>query len=247
MASLRELQRSFAAALREPARSCAVAPPANLAIYRNNSDYAFRAALDSSFPVVRRRVGEDYFRQLAHRYRERFPSRSGDLHWIGRDFAAFLAAELRGGDYEWLADLARLEWAREEAAVSVELEALGTAALGEFAPEQLERLVVGLQPSLRLISSPFPVLSVWFANQHENAPPVDQSLGSEQGLVRGRFDAVEVSRLAPDAFSYLSALSAGATLGEAMAATKVEGTRLTEILGLIFASNLVSSLTPRQD
>ena len=58
MASLLELQRAFAAALRDPRAICAVSPPANLAIYRNNAEYAFRHALEVAFPVVRRRVGD---------------------------------------------------------------------------------------------------------------------------------------------------------------------------------------------
>ena len=50
MASLRELQRSFAAALRDPSVACAVLPPANLAIYRNNASGGFPRALTLSFP-----------------------------------------------------------------------------------------------------------------------------------------------------------------------------------------------------
>ena len=70
MVSLLELQRSFAAALRDPTVDCAVTPAANLAIYRNNSALAFRGALEAGFPVVRARVGDDYFGQLVHHYRE---------------------------------------------------------------------------------------------------------------------------------------------------------------------------------
>jgi len=69
MDSLREMQRAFAAALRDPAVSCAVLPPANLAVYRNNGHITFREALEQTFPVVRRRVGDDYFRQLGAHYR----------------------------------------------------------------------------------------------------------------------------------------------------------------------------------
>src|SRR6478735_3703300 len=69
MASLRELQSTFAAAMRDPAVACAVVPQANLAIYRNNSAQTFRVALEGTFPVVLKRVGADYFRQLAARYR----------------------------------------------------------------------------------------------------------------------------------------------------------------------------------
>jgi hypothetical protein len=245
VASLRELQRSFAAALRDPDAPCVVRPPANLAIYRNNTAAAFRSALEIGFPVLRRRVGDDYFRQLAHHYQERFPSRSGDLHWVGRDFAEFLQSHLAGGDYAWLADLARLEWARECAAIENVAPAVGPAALSEIASAELEHVVFGLQPSLRLVESPYPVFSVWLANQVENAPPVDQSTGGECGMVRARPDGVEISILAPDLFSYLSALAAGATLGVAMARANLDGPRLTQVLGYLFSEELVRGVALR--
>ncbi len=253
MASLLELQRSFGAALRggadsatvdDAARACGLEPPANLSIYRHNSDHAFRSALEIGFPVLRRRVGDDYFRQLAHHYRVACPSRSGDLHWAGQDFSVFLAEHLRGGDYAWLADLARLEWGREAAAVCAELPALGADALRKYPAEMLEHLTFTLQPSLRLVESPFPVFSVWFANQGENASPVDQSAGRECGMIRLRSNSMEVTRLAPDLFSCMDSLVHGATLGEAVTAANVGESRLIEVLGFLFSSSLVSSLTP---
>lgn len=243
MASLRELQRSFAAALRDPAAECPVRPAARMAIYRGNSVANFRAALASTFPVLRRRVGDDYFTQLAHQYRERFPSRSGDLHWVGRDFSTFLAAQLGGGDYAWLADLAALEWARQSAAVESVVPGVDAAVLGEFAPELLEHVRFAVQPSLRLLESPYPVFSVWLANQSDNAPPVDQSVGAECGLARARDDGVEVARLAPDLFSYLSALAGGTTLGEAAAGAPGGEARLTQVLGYLFREGLVTGVT----
>jgi hypothetical protein len=253
MASLRDIQDSFADALRagadaaaieRAAHTCELTPAENFSIYRHNTQHAFHATLGLSFPVLQRRVGSDYFRQLAHRYRERCPSRSGDLHWVGRGFAEFLADHLRDGEYAWLADLARLEWAREAASVSVEHAAIGADTLASIAPEALEHVVFTLQPSLTLIASPFPVFSVWFANQADTAPPVDQSLGDERGMVRIRADRVEVARLAPDLFSFLSALTTGATLGEAMTAANADERRLTEMLAFVFNSSLVSSIAP---
>jgi hypothetical protein len=243
VASLRELQRSFAAALREPGAACAVRPVANLGIYRNNTDHSFRSALELGFPVLRRRVGDDYFRQLVHEYRGRFPSRSGDLHWVGRDFAAFLDTHLAGGDYHWLADLARLEWARESAAIGIVADAVGAEALAALPAEQLEHAVFALQPSLQLVESPYPVFSVWLANQAENAPSVDQSRGSECGLARARPDGVEIAVLEPDLFSYLSALAAGRTLGEAMTHAGLDGPRLTQVLGFLFSEGLVTTVS----
>ena len=178
---------SFAAALRDPAVACAVLPPANLAIYRNNASSTFRTALELTFPVVRRRVGDDYFRQLARHYRQRFPSRSGDLHWVGPRLRGLPRRLSAGGEYAWLADLARLEWSRAEClGRRRSCRRLGVDALARFAAARLEHLVFGLQPSLQLHRFAIPVFTVWLANQVENAPPVDQSLGSEQGMVRAR-------------------------------------------------------------
>jgi len=243
MASLRELQHSFAAALRDPTVACAVSPPANLAIYRNNARAAFVSALELTFPVIRRRVGDDYFRQLATRYREQSPSRSGDLHWAGRDFPAFLDEHLRGGDYAWLADLARIEWSRTECSVAVPLPALSATALARFAAHDFEHLLFGLQPTLKLLSSSYPVFSVWLANQAENAPPVDQSLGPESGMVLSRTDHTEVRHINERMFSFLSALHSGLPLGESMSRAHLEVEALTGALEFVFAEGLVSSLT----
>ena len=85
MASLRDLQAGFAAALRVEVHAAAGAgsdaaarsfveeivggtfePRERLQVYRNNSRVMFDGALERTYPVLQRRVGEDYFRQLAH-------------------------------------------------------------------------------------------------------------------------------------------------------------------------------------
>jgi hypothetical protein len=239
VASLRDLQASFAAALRDPATACAVQPIENLSIYRNNAAIAFRTALECSFPVLRKRVGDDYFRQLATQYREKYPSRSGDLHWVGRDFAEYLADHLHGSEYAWLADLARLEWSREQASVAAVQAAIGADVLARFAADDLERLVFTLQPSLRLQASDFPIFTIWVANQTENAPPVDQCMVNECGLVRARLNGPEIRKLEPDVFSYLSALAAGAPLGEAIAAAGLDQDGVLKALSFVFHEGLV--------
>jgi hypothetical protein len=243
VASLRELQASFAAALRDESAACAVLPRENLSIYRNNAAISFRNALALSFPALRRRVGDDYFRQLAMRYRQHHPSRSGDLHWVGKGFAAFLAEDLQGSEYAWLADLARLEWSREQAAVATTRAAISVDALARFGPEQLEHLVFSLQPSLELHASDFPIFTIWAANQVENAPPVDQSMPGECGLVRARIDGVEVRPLSPGVFSYISALAAGAPLGEAVAIAGLDQSALVHALGFVFQEALICAVT----
>jgi hypothetical protein len=243
MASLRDLQYSFAAALRDPDAPCAVTPAANLGVYRNHGETQFRGVLAISFPVLRRRVGEDYFRQLAHHYRRSHPSRSGDLQWIGQHFAGFLASHLEGTGYAWLADLARLEWLRELASISSHRPPLTADTLGRYAPDQLERLVFTLQPSLGLLRSDFPVFSVWVANQGADAPPMDQSRGREQGLVQAGRNDIEVRTVEPAIFSWLSALAQGLNLGDAVAAAGLDEQGLLSALQASFAAELVCEVS----
>jgi hypothetical protein len=242
LASLRELQRSFAGALREPDAACPVAPAANLSVYRNNLAIGFRSALGNSFPVVHKRVGEDYFRQLASQYRARFPSRSGDLQWVGRHFPAFLREHLAGSDYAWLADLAQLEWARELASVARVDAVLTADVLAKFPAEGLEHLVFTMQPSLSLVASDFPIFTVWHANQLENAPPVDQSAGEERGMVLSRIDGIDVRVLGATLFSYICALARGAPLGEAVTVAGFDQAALVSGLGFVFSEGLVCSV-----
>lgn len=240
MASLREQQRAFAAALRDPQAACPVAPSRNLSIYRNNSAIAFRGALERSFPAILRRVGVDYFRQLCAHYRERFPSRSGDLHFAGQHFAEFLAGHL-ADDYAWLADLARIEWAREQASVAAELPPLPVSALAGHDGESLERLVFGLQPSLHLVASPFPVFTVWERNHSGNVTPVDQSMGGEVGLIRIRSDTPQIRRLELPVFTFLTSLREGTTLGEAVSRAALDESGLAQALRFAFGEELVVS------
>lgn len=246
MASLRELQHAFGAALRVDDAVPPVTPAGNFSIYRNNATLQFRGALEATFPVLRRRVGDEYFAQLATEYRALHPSRSGDLHWVGRDFAEFLAGHL-DDDYVWLADLARLEWARECAALDADAPSIAADRLATIPPESLEHVTFSLQPSLKLVASAFPVFSVWLANQDDNATPVDQSRGPEAGMVLSRPNGVEVARLAPDLFSYLSALAAGQSLGGALTDSGLPEDRLAAVLGHLFEENLICALHAPDD
>ena len=116
MASLRELQRSFAAALRDPdagLRRCGPRP--NLAIYRNNAAINFRAALELELSrccagASATTISASSRITTANVFRPAAATCTGS----GATFPGSSPTHLAGGDYAWLADLARLEWAREE-------------------------------------------------------------------------------------------------------------------------------------
>jgi hypothetical protein len=107
-------------------------------------------------------------------------------------------------------------------------------------------VIFGFQSSLRLQASFYPIFSVWQANQIDNAPPVDQSLAEECGLVHLHRECAEVRKLDRPLFSFLSALFGGATLGDAMTKADLDEGALTDALAFLFNEGLVSSVTPRE-
>jgi hypothetical protein len=250
VASLPEVQARFAAALRgerglleADVVDDGIEAAARLAIYRNNARAMFEGALERTYPVLRRRVGEDYFRQLARGYRERFPSRSGDLHWVGEHFAGYLAEAESGTGYEWLAELAELEWACECAFVAAREEPVEPQALARLAPDDLARARLRLQPSLRCVASSFPVLEVWHANQPgADGHAVDFSRGGQCALVYCGADGLELAEVPSAALEFTRLLQAGTSLGAAVDESGLELAELPGVLARLFSSGLVTGV-----
>ena len=253
--SLAELQVVFAAALAARGVDAAgdelagfvvddgLPPAARVQVYRNNVRALFTGALERTFPVLKRRVGDAYFQRLAVEYRAEYPSRSGDLHWVGEAFPAWLAARFAGTDFAWLGDLARLEWACEESLLAAGRQALGAESLARVAPEQLADVGLALQPGLRLVSSRFPIWSVWQANQPD-APgdPVDPALGPQHVVVACSGDGLVLHSISEDRFLFIATLAAGGALGQALETSALDVERLPGVLAWLFGEGLVTAL-----
>jgi hypothetical protein len=252
MPSLPEIQARFAAALRGNETSIAadingdgLEPAGRLRIYQNNSRAMFNGSMERSFPVLRRRVGDDYFRKLTHDYRTRHPSRSGDLHWVGQHFPAYLADTQAGSPYEWLAELAALEWACETALVAASRPPMGLESLSGLDPATIGQACLELQPSLCCISSSFPVLDVWRANQPDgDGRPVDLSKGAQCVLVSCGAAGLELREVQAAALEFTRLLQEGATLGDALERSGLPVESLVDTLGLLFTAGLVTGLRP---
>lgn len=133
------------------------------AVYRASYQVNLGQALRDTYPVVNRLVGEDYFGQVARAYLRTYPSRSGDIHEFGADFATFLAARDSAEDLSYLTDVARLEWLAHQAFHAADAEPLTLSGLAELPLEACADLC--LLPCVRLMRSEFPVHRIWQVNQ----------------------------------------------------------------------------------
>ncbi|MFO1503486.1 MAG: DNA-binding domain-containing protein [Steroidobacteraceae bacterium] len=223
MPSLRELQLAFASSVLGDDARCmqglvleaGFSTEERLRIYRNNARIGFHGALVAAFPVIAQLGGADWFESVALRYQRRHPSRCGDLQYVGERFAQFLQSDLSGSGYEWIAEVARLEWAYQEVLVARDDPALQVSELASLTPEQQEWLSLVPRADVRLVSSPVPVLAIWKAHQ-----PGGDSHFSLEGppshvLVARRSDHVEMRELPSDQALLLEALNRGDLLAEA--------------------------------
>lgn len=226
MPSLHETQTAFLGALHD-STSCidrlvvenGLAAERRVAIYRNNVREGFLSALRATYPVVAQLAGDDWFHQRVDVYRARFPSRSGNLHYAGKDFPSFLYGQLRGGSYEYFADVARFEWAYQEVLIAAEHSSFDIAALGNVAPEHYASLVFATHPAARLVASNYPLLAIWKAHQPLSptaSEPLCLDSGPSRVLLIRRDDHVEMRELCEADCALLQALMSGATLGDAV-------------------------------
>jgi len=159
--SLAELQADFAAALADPTLPAPAGSGRRFDAHRNNRAVSLIEALEASFPVVRRLVGNDFFRAAAKAYIRRHPPRTPVLLLYGETFGAFLEGFEPARGVAYLGDVARLEWARLNAFHAADAEPLSLARLAEVPQERLADLRFTLHPSLQLLASRWPVASLW--------------------------------------------------------------------------------------
>jgi hypothetical protein len=229
MPSLRELQRAFSAAAIFSDAAAATSlgivarglkPEARIDIYRANVLGNYRRALTATYPVVKRLVGAPFFDAASDHFVRGHPSTRGDINRYGADFAQFLESYAPARDLKYLPDVARLEWAIDQANIAGDAMPFDLAALAGVPAELHGGLRFSLHPSAQWIVSMFPILHIWQANEPEGNTDehIDLDEGSETLLVLRRppgVGGISIERIPRAEQLLLTLLAAGRTLEEA--------------------------------
>jgi hypothetical protein len=227
MPSLRELQRGFAAAtvFGDEASiaplgivAAELSPSARIGIYRNNVLGNYRKVMAATYPVVRRLVGAAFFDAAIEAFVRAHPSPRGDVNRYGGDLARFLATYSPARELAYLPDVARLEWAIDQANIAADAAALDLALLAAVPEEGLGALRFALHPSAQLVASAYPIFHIWQVNQPDRAGDerVDLGEGGDALLIARGATEVTIERLTPGAHAFLLALARNLKLAEAV-------------------------------
>lgn len=145
------------------------------AVYRNNVVVSLIDALAVNFPVVQHLVGEVFFRAMAREFVSQFPPKTPVMAFYGEDFADFIMAFPPAASIAYLADIAKLEYAIQLSRHSADSSPLATAKLLHLIEDHQAMASTGLKlaASAEVITSTFPIASIWYA--HQGKPPFDLS------------------------------------------------------------------------
>ncbi|MEM7025291.1 MAG: DNA-binding domain-containing protein [Pseudomonadota bacterium] len=259
MPKLADSQAAFARALAEPSDpapfdvrrpggiTANVAQTKRFDVYRNNVTVTAIDALGDTFPAVRALVGDDFFRATARAYLDQSPPRSPLLFRYGATFGDFLEAFPPAARVPYLGDVARLEFARLQAYHAADVLPIAISTLGEMPPDQVANAVLETHPSVSLIRSAFPVVSLWGASSGlTSSDQVDIGRAEDALTVRPGLN-VESRILPAGGGPFLAALLDGKTLGEAAAtaAAAVPDFDLSaHLTGLFEAGTFVRAILP---
>jgi len=225
MPALPELQAAFLRAMFGPDEpelletivGDGLLPAARLQIYRHHVLTSLTDVLQATFPVVCRLVDERFFRYAADAYIRQHPPEAPCLFEYGAHFPAFLAAFPPCRNLEYLADVARLEWAMHTALHAEVHGHLDPAALGGLAPHDVAQLTFQFDPSVTLLDSPWPIDQIWRMHQAsaEMHAPVELNEGGVSLEIRRWEDDVGFRRLAPAIYTFRTTLATGHALARA--------------------------------
>ncbi len=225
MSALREFQMSFKGYLTGSGEEAAIIAERFIAngfadnadIYRNNVRHAHVGALSAIYPAIRALVGDDYFDGLAARYANASPPVSAVLAGYGAGFADHLGSRPELSQVPFLPDVARLEWAMNEA--------FHAHSSFSFAPEQAAQFFadgageLDLVASTRLLTLDHAALEIRSAALEGDAETIAALVPGRQHLAVFRVaGTVRAEPLSSGEFAFLRGLSVGGPLDSAIAA-----------------------------
>ncbi len=184
-------------------------------VYRNNVIGGLMNAVTAKYPVVRKLLGDDSFHGVVRLYVTAEPPKSPILLEYGKSFPQFIRSVGHGAAAEYLATIAELEAARVRAYHAADAKPIGKSAFASLSPDQLAELTINLHPSVVLLNSRFPFVSIWESNYYGDTNDI-QKWAPESALIARPYLQVVVWRLSDGDYEFLNALSQGRTVASAI-------------------------------
>ncbi len=187
-----------------------------LDIYYNNTALGLTDVLATTYPVLQKIVGENYFRTLARFYIEKFSQITGNRHKYGEEFSSFLSAFEPAAAWPYLPDVAAIEWAYFQATIADDAVALDFNGLTNLISEQ-PNFIASLHPGAHYIELNFNALEIWQEHQKNRIGIIELQKIQQTILIwRDQNDDVYLQNISESLKKLLMNCQEGKSFGQAM-------------------------------
>ncbi|MEO8530935.1 MAG: DNA-binding domain-containing protein [Deltaproteobacteria bacterium] len=208
-------------------------------VYRNNVVVGLTDALEEAFPVIRKLVGDEFFRDMGNIFVRAHPPKSPILARYGAEFAGFLENFPPAAELPYLPDVARLEQALRQSYHAGDATPIDPNGLQDIAPDDLMQVTFTFAPAVEILTSRWPIHAIWKANM-QNGPAV--VMRAEDVLITRPAFHPGLDRLPAGGFAFVQALKTGLSLDDAIRAAGV-GFDLGPMLGLLFKGGAITEIS----
>lgn len=209
-------------------------------VYRNNVAVSLTEALEAGFPVLRRLVGEAFFKAMAGVFLRSHPPASPVLSDYGADLPAFIERFEPASGLPYLADVARLELALRRAYHAADAAPMAPERLQSLSPDALMAARLGLAPAVVVLRSRFPVHAIWAANAGTGDGQVRSGAAQCVLVTRPGFDP-RADAITPAEAAFVEAIADGQAFGAALDRAG-DALDLAPLLGRLFAGEALITL-----
>jgi len=147
---------------------------ARLGIYANGYRVRLIEALDNTYPLLHRLLGDDDFMALGEAFVAARPSVHRSIRWYGRELAEYLSRTPPHAHQPILSELAQLEWTLAEVFDAADAQPTSRAAFAVINPSAWSGLRFEFHPSLRRLQFHWNAPAAWQALNREETPPHPQ-------------------------------------------------------------------------
>ena len=205
-------------------------------VYRNNVTVSLVDSLTEAFPVIAKLVGEKFFAAMAREFIRDHPPASPVMAFYGAAFPDWIAGFPPAASLPYLGEVAQIEQARREAYHAADAQPFAIERLSEVPPDELPLLRFGVHPSVRVLTTRHPALSIWARNSGA-AQLVDAPAG--EVLITRPYWTLNMSAAPDGTAAVLSALGRGEPLGDALGGIE----HAPAIVAALFSSGAVVERT----
>lgn len=219
MSRLGKFQTDTSLALNDPAVRC----PSTVAqrdsegtsrrfnIYRNNRAGSLIDALQGTYPVLYRLLGDAFFRAAARQFIDDTPPKNPVLSEYGQGFGEFVQSLPGTSEFAYLADVAKLEWQRLQSYHAANDPILVLGALQLIEPTSLVSHQLKPHSAMAIIESNWAIGRVWANSQQSESQPFNLSDAETVLITRPHLD-VQLQLLDADGALFLQHLCTGNTI-----------------------------------